>query len=325
MRQDGQIAGHALSALDSVDGVEGAEGDRSVPVGGRYAIYGDLRERQTLTLATVLHAKRLAFESVEATPSLAWSLASRAGTDRGPFLRTPEGFVLAGLHDLLEYLDRVHPRPELLPQTPVRRICARMLEDWLDLWLPHWPRRSWRSVEGLESHLRAAGFLLGPRPVRADWMLASWLESDVLIHDHARAHLGRAAPRLVSFGDDLLGASSKLGEGAGAAATEDVIPISLLDVLEEIGDDYHAYLTGNHRALKDRETSLELDLGLGLQTLPVQAEAERRRVGIGLEIARLDRRTRRRVAEVLEPVGAWHALRLPPALDPLDPSDPRSL
>jgi len=287
---------------------------------GRYTIYGDLNARETLTLATVLHAKGLEVEFVEETASLAFALASRAGRESGPYLRTPEGFVLADLHATLEFIERVHPEPLLLPTTPVRRACARLLEDWLELWLPHWPRRSWGTLERLAGHLAAAGFLLGPRPSRADWILAGWLETEVLVHAHARAHLERKAPRLVSFAEDLLAR-----EGPTSEALDDVIPISLLGVLEEIARDYHVYLARNHQSLKDHEERVPVNLGLGLRALPVQPLAEARRIELGREIGDLDRAIRRRVVEILEPVGAWHVLTLPPVLEELDPADPRSL
>ncbi len=287
---------------------------------GRYTIYGDLATRETLTLATVLHAKRVEVEFVEQTASLAFALASRAGREQGAYLRTPEGFVLADLHAMLEFIERVHPEPSLVPTTPVRRTCTRLLEDWLELWLPHWPRRSWGTLERLEVHLAAAGFLLGPRPSRADWILAGWLETEVLVHAHARTHLEREAPRLVSFGEDLLA-----WQRPSTEVIDDVIPISLLGVLEEIATDYHAYLARNHQSLKDHEERVPIDLSLGLRALPVSPLAEARRLELGREIRDLDRAIRRRVVEVLEPVGAWHVLSLPPALEEMDRADPRSL
>jgi hypothetical protein len=210
--------------------------------------------------------------------------------------------------------------PALVPVTPVRRTCLRLLEAWLELWLPRWPRRSWRTLEGLGEHLAAAGFLLGPGATRADWILAAWLETEVLPQPHARRHLASRAPRLTLLGEALLRATP-----GGDAAADDVIPISLLCVLEEIAADYHRYLALNHQALKDQQDVVRIDLGLGLKTLPVQPEAERRRVEIGREIALLERSVRRRVVEVLEPVGVWHALTLPPILADEDPADPRSL
>jgi len=308
-----------------LDGPESG-GSASSPLAERravapgYTIYGDLRTRGTVTLATVLHAKGVAVELVEETASLALALASRSGSEEGPYLRTPDGFVLADLHAILEFIERVHPEPALVPSRPVRRTCLRLLEDWLELWLPHWPRRSWRTLERLGDHLAAAGFLLGARPTRADWILAAWLETEVLPHAHARAHLADRAPRLVALGEELLSASLPRGTDA-----DDVIPISLLAILEEIATDYHVYLARNHQALKDHESHVRIDLGLGPRSLPVRRLPERRRTAIGREIRALDRSARRRVVEVLEPMGAWHVLTLPPVLTDVDPADPRSL
>ena len=284
----------------------------------RYTIYGDLSGRDTVALTTTLVAKGLAVELVSESASLSLALATRAGSVSGPYLRTPEGFVLADLHAMLDWIERMHPEPPLMPPTPVRRTCARVLEDWLELWLPRWPRRSWGTLERIGVHLDAAGFLLGVSPCRADWLLAAWLETEVLVHDHARAHLARTAPRLISLGDNLL-------ESTPLEPADDVIPISLLLVLEEIALDYHVYLAGNQRALKDESDRVILDLGLGRRALPVRRRCEERRVEIGRELAALDHLERRDVQRVLEPVGAWHALTLPPVISELDPSDPRNL
>lgn len=269
----------------------------------------------------MLVAKGLRVEFIPEKTSLSLVLASRAGSVSGPYLRTPEGFVLSDLHAMLDWIERMHPEPRLMPTTPVRRTCARLLEDWLELWLPLWPRRSWTALERIGAHLDVAGFLLGLAPSRPDWLLAAWLETEVLTHDHARVHLAGHARRLVSLGDDLLESSA-----AGLAdPSDDVIPISLLGLLEEIASDYHAYLVGNRRALKDQADRVILDLGLGRRALPVRRRCEERRVEIGRELEHLDRLERRNIRRVLEPVGAWHVLTLPSVLPEIDTSDPRSL
>lgn len=285
----------------------------------RYVVYGDLGERDAVALATAMIAKEIPFEVVPESPSLSWALASRAGRETGPFLRTPEGFVLAGTLPILDWLERFHPDPALLPVTPVRRVCARLLEDWVMTWLPLWPSRSWETVNELGAHLGAAGFLLGPAPTRPDLLLAAWLESDVLVHTHARRHLSGAAPSLIAFADTVLETETAAG------AADDVIPISLTSVLARIARDYHAYLQANQRAIKEGHDDVELDLGFGRQALPVRRACEARRAELGRELARLDPAIRRDVRRVLEPVGAWHVLTLPPVLEVLDPSDPRSL
>ncbi len=286
-----------------------------------YTLYGDLADRQTIAVATVLRAKGLSLELIETSASLGFALAARGGREEGPFLRTPEGFVLADAHAILDWVERIHPAPPLLPNTPVRLSCARLLEDWIELWLPLWPRRSWNSLDRIGRHVSQAGFLLGERPIRVDWLLAAWLEAEVLVHEEAREHLARSAPRLTSYGADLLGHAPSDSE----PPADDAIPISLLPLLQEIGHDYHAYLIRNHEALGKGEDSAPLDLGLGTVGLPVQAACERRRARLGQELRQFGRGARRAVERVLDPVHAWHALTLPAVLEDFDPADPRSL
>jgi len=284
----------------------------------RYRIYGNLDSRETVALSTALIAKGLAAELVEETPSLALALAARSGRDRGPYLRTPEGFVLGDLHAVLDLIERAHPDPVLLPRSPVRRVCARLLEDWIDFWLPLWPRRSWRTVEDLGAHLASAGFLLGAVPTRPDWLLAAWLETEVFVKADVRAYLGRRAPKLLSLGNDVL-------EAPSPRVGDDVIPISLLSVLAELARDFHGYLVMNQAALKDREDHVLLDLGLGKRAFPVRPACEARRIEIAEEVKALEPAARLDVRRVLEPVGAWHVLTLPAVFDAIDPTDPRSL
>jgi len=106
---------------------------------------------------------------------------------------------------------------------------------------------------------------------------------------------------------------------------DDAIPISLLDLLEEIGSDYHQYLALNQAALKDRDDRVVMDLGLGKWAFPARRDCETRRLEIAEELRALGEDEKHAVRSVLEPVGAWHALTLPDLLDAMDPTDPRSL
>jgi hypothetical protein len=285
---------------------------------GRYRIYGNLESRETIVLTTVLMAKGLAADLVEVTPSLVLALAARSGQDSGPYLRTPDGFVLGELHGILNWIESVHPEPELIPSTPVRRICTRLLEDWIEFWLPLWPGRSWATLEGVGAHLRTSQCLLGATPTRSDWLLAGWLEADVLDKARAREHLAKVAPRLLRFGEDLL-------ESSSVRVEDDAIPISLLGILQDLSRDYHAYLISNQESLKDHEDRVSLDLGLGKWAFPTRRICESRRVEIAQELRALEHEDRQAVRRVLEPVGAWHVLTLPEVLDTTDPTDPRAI
>jgi len=284
----------------------------------RHVVYGDRADRDTRALLTALSAKGLAHDFIEETPVLSLALAARAGCERGPYLRTPEGFVLGDVHALLDHLERVAPVPPWLPRTPVRRACARILEDWIERWLPIWPARARSVLEGLAKHLAATGCLMGPSPCRPDGALAAWLDADVLSDPELREYLARHAPRLARYAGEVRRATASLG-------IDDALPLPLLSVLAEIAGDYHVYLERNRAALLDGRDRVEVDFGLGAKWVPVSRGCESRRAAIGREIAALSERDRRTVRQMLEPLGIWRVVVLPeaqtaPALD-----DPRSV
>lgn len=286
-----------------------------------YRVYGCLESRRAVALASVLLAKGLPVARIPETPALTLALATRAGTDQGPYLRTPDGFVLGDLHSILEYLEDVHPEPPLLPERPVRRICARLLEDWIEFWLPLWPRRDWQTIRRLGAHLAASPRLMGRIATRPDWLLAAWVEAELRVRPEADARLASLAPALLGFAVALLESEAE----PIAAAPDDALPVSLLPILEEIGRDYARYLVANQSALKDGEDRVVLDLGLGKWAFPARRTCELRRAAIAEELSGMAREERTDVRRMLEPVGAWPVLTLPRILEPFDPTDPRSL
>ncbi|MBY0400890.1 hypothetical protein K2X89_11380 [Myxococcota bacterium] len=288
----------------------------------RHVIYGDIVSRESIALVLALGAMELEFDFVAETPALSLALASRAGRESGPYLRTPEGFLLGGLAGILDYLERVHSERTWRPRRPVSRVCCRLLEDWIELWLPLWPERSAAIVEGLAVHLAQSEFLLGRRPCRADGSLAAWLEADVLVDVALRGHVEARTPGLLAYGQRVREA---VRSATAASIEDDAIPISLLALLRELAHDYHGYLEANRAALVDGEERVALDLGFGPMVLPVWSEHEARRAAIGAEMAALPGAARRGVRQMLEPLGAWRALVLPKAIGELELGDPRSL
>lgn len=284
----------------------------------QHAVYGDPAARDSIALVTALAAKGIDFEFVAETPALSLALAVRAGRAEGPYLRTPEGFVLGDLATTLDYLERIQPEPAWRPITPVRRICARLLEDWIELWLPVWPERAPAVLEGLSVHLAASGFLLGPAPCRPDGSLAAWLEADALTDPDVRDHVAKYAPQLLHHADSVRRARPQ-------PVADDAIPITLLPVLTELARDYHVYLAANREATYEGDDRVEVDFGFGRTVLPAWRECEERRAAIVLEVAGLPRESRRAVRQMLEPLGAWHALTLPAAASELAAGDPRGL
>lgn len=283
----------------------------------RYAVYGDRAARDTIALVTALSAKGIAFDFIEETAALRLALSARAGRDDGPFLRTPEGFIVGDLHTILDYLDRLHPERPWRPTSPVRHACARLLEDWIELWLPVWPARAREVLELLSKHLEATGFLMGRAPCRPDGSLAAWLEADVLADPELREYLSRHAPGLQRYVREVRSARV-------VPIVDDAIPLSLVEVLCEIATDYASYLEENREALLAGGDHVEIDFGLGTKTMPAWRHCEERRAALGQDLAALSRSDRRSVRQMLDPLGLWRTLSLPAAVDAFELGDPRS-
>lgn len=304
----------------------------------RPAIYGDLVSRDALALVLGLGAMRIPFDFVAETPALSLVLATRSGVESGPYLRTPEGFVLGDPAAILDHLERLHPDRSWRPTTPVRRVCARLLEDWIELWLPLWPERAAALFEGLAAHLGRSGFLLGETAHRPDGSLAAWLGTEVFADAALRAHVERRAPGLFDYVKRVrdVGAGRDAGRDAGHDTGREVeagrrdregdaIPVSLIAVLGELARDYFAYLDANREALAEGGDRVRIDLGFGELELPAWPRHEARRAAIGQELSGLSTPARRAVRQMLEPLGAWRVLALPKATAEPALGDPRSL
>lgn len=282
----------------------------------RYGVYGDRSEKGARALVAALSAKAIDFDFVDETASLALALASRSGCDRGPYLRTPEGFVLGDLHATLDYLDRIHPETPWRPRSPVRRIGARILEDWIELWLPVWPARARGVLEGLAKHLDATGFLMGAIPCRPDGSLAAWLQAEIFPDAELRTYLERHAPGILRY-SERVATTSRIEE------PDDALPLSLLAILAEIAADYFVYLAANRAAIDEGIDRVEIELELGRKTVPVWRHCEERRAELAREIEALPARDRRTARQMLEPLGAWRMLALPSVLGDFALDDPR--
>lgn len=292
--------------------------------GRRHALYGDADSREGIALELALAAKGLPFERVPSSPALAFALAARAGHEAPAYLRTPEGCIFGDVHAALDHLDRVHPMPPWRPRTPVRRVCARLLEDWIELWLPLWPERTSAIVEALGAQLARSGFLLGAAPSRPDGSLAAWLEGEALRDPARRLDVAEHAPRLSGFAESVR-RTLLIGGAASDAATDDAIPISLIPILQALAKDFLVYLDANREALWDGHAGVEVELGFGATVMPAWRRLELRRAEIAQELARLAPEPRRAVRQMLEPLGAWYVLTLPEVIEPPALADPRAL
>lgn len=62
-------------------------------------------------------------------------IEEKAGTHLIPVVVTPEGEYLWDTTPIAFYLDERYPEGQMLPETPVQRIVARLLEDYFDEWV----------------------------------------------------------------------------------------------------------------------------------------------------------------------------------------------
>lgn len=101
---------------------------------GAYTLYGSTRSFFTAKVENMLRFLDLPYEFVEKQPHDGSEIETRAGCGALPVLRTPEDWAIWDSTPIAQLLDgRIRSQP-LLPATPVQRIGARLLEDWIDEW-----------------------------------------------------------------------------------------------------------------------------------------------------------------------------------------------
>jgi glutathione S-transferase len=102
----------------------------------RYAMYGAAFSLYSGKLRSYLLKKGIAFD--ERTPTLlAYKrfIVPRTGVRYIPVLHTPDDEVLQDTAAIIEALERRHPAPAAIPETPCQRLAALLLELYGDEWL----------------------------------------------------------------------------------------------------------------------------------------------------------------------------------------------
>jgi glutathione S-transferase len=97
-----------------------------------------------------LRAKRLSFEEVLPTPDAMREIKRRTGLHFLPIVVTPEDDTWQDTSDILDALEARVPAPALIPETPVQRVVAYLIELYADefLILPAMYYR-WGTPEGV--------------------------------------------------------------------------------------------------------------------------------------------------------------------------------
>lgn len=109
-----------------------------------YGLYGLRPSFYTRKVDAMLRTMDLPYEFRLKTAADAPRIETAAGGyTRFPVLETPEGEWLTDSTSIGLWLDERHPEAAILPNDPVMRAAALMLDDWIDEWLIR-PTIYWR-------------------------------------------------------------------------------------------------------------------------------------------------------------------------------------
>jgi len=98
----------------------------------RFTLYGAERSYFTGKVRPALHAKRVPFEEVLATPDIQREIKRRTGLRFIPIVVTPEDETWQDTSEILDRLDARFPAPALIPATPLQKIAAYLIELYVD-------------------------------------------------------------------------------------------------------------------------------------------------------------------------------------------------
>jgi len=87
-------------------------------------------------LEAYLRYKQIPFERIEATwRHINGQLLPHTGIARVPLLQTPGGVWLQDTTPMIDWLERRHPDPPIVPEDPLQDFASRLLEDYADEWM----------------------------------------------------------------------------------------------------------------------------------------------------------------------------------------------
>ncbi|XP_076805167.1 uncharacterized protein LOC143449028 [Clavelina lepadiformis] len=101
-----------------------------------YQLIGGELSPYTAKVRFYLRHKNIAFEPVQATAEVYMNFVRpRVGWNIIPVLVTPEKDVIQDSTDIISILEKRHPSPSVLPQTPKQKIISLLLEMFVDEWI----------------------------------------------------------------------------------------------------------------------------------------------------------------------------------------------
>lgn len=105
-------------------------------MGARYTLFGADASYYTAKIHAYLRFKRIPFDDVLATRAVyREEILPRVGRPVVPVLVTPENETLQDTSEMIDVLEARHPTPPAVPESPVQRVVAYLLELYGDEWL----------------------------------------------------------------------------------------------------------------------------------------------------------------------------------------------
>nr|CAB3262554.1 uncharacterized protein LOC100180334 [Phallusia mammillata] len=109
---------------------------RSSSVSTMYQLIGGELSPYTAKVRSYLRYKKIPFEPVQATAdTYARFIKPKVGWSVIPVLVTPDKCVIQDSTEIISYLEKRHPNPTILPQTPRQKIVASLIELFSDEWM----------------------------------------------------------------------------------------------------------------------------------------------------------------------------------------------
>jgi glutathione S-transferase len=103
--------------------------------GSPLRVYGSEISYFTGKLEAYLRYKGIDYQRVALTP-LVWNrVARKTGARQMPAVELPDGRWVTDTTPIIEWIERQHPEPAVIPEDPFQAFASRLLEDYADEWL----------------------------------------------------------------------------------------------------------------------------------------------------------------------------------------------
>lgn len=130
-------------------------------------VYGASISYYTGKLEAYLRYKGIAYQRIAMVPSLRRRIRRITGADQMPAVELEDGRFLTDTTPTIEWLERQHPEPPVIPRDPLQAFVSRLLEDYAEewLWRPAMHYRWSHRADRLLVSRRIADELLGAVPL----------------------------------------------------------------------------------------------------------------------------------------------------------------